>query len=259
MNDFDGVGEEHPLLQSRQGTRQEIGDVKSASKQIRQGFVRKVYGLLTTQLICTVLIASEIYGLAAASESTASWLKSHEWLLWTSVIGLIFMMCSMICFRDALRRYPTNYIILFTFTIFEAVLIGFISAMFSPQSLLLACGATAFIFFALTGYALFTDTDFTGAGPYIFAALLVLVIFGLCISILPLLGISTDTATLIYDGLAVCVLSFCIIYDTQLMLGEWGGHKVSISIDEYVFAALNLYMDVVNLFLNILSLVGNRS
>mmetsp|Transcript_14399 Transcript_14399/g.25334 ORF Transcript_14399/g.25334 Transcript_14399/m.25334 type:complete len:260 (-) Transcript_14399:43-822(-) len=259
MNDFDGVGEADPLLQSRPGTRQNIGDLKSAAKEVRQGFVRKVYGLLTTQLLVTVLIAAQIVGLADASKSTASWIQSHEWLLWFSVIGVISMMCCMICCREALRKYPTNYIILFSFTVFEAVLIGFVSSMFSATSLLLAAGATAFIFFALTAYAMFTQTDFTGAGPYIFAALLVLLIFGTCLSVLPLIGVDTSAATLIYDGLGVLVFSFCIIYDTQLMLGEWGGHKVAISIDEYVFASLNLYMDVINLFLNVLSLLGDRN
>jgi len=37
-------------------------------------------------------------------------------------------------------------------------------------------------------------------------------------------------------------------------LGEWGGHKLQFGIDEYVFAALNLYLDIINLFLHILSL-----
>jgi FtsH-binding integral membrane protein len=43
--------------------------------------------------------------------------------------------------------------------------------------------------------------------------------------------------------------------DVQVMLG--GSHKLAIGLDEYVFAALNLYLDVVNLFLMILGLFGN--
>jgi len=45
-----------------------------------------------------------------------------------------------------------------------------------------------------------------------------------------------------------------IVYDTQLMLG--GKHKYAISMDEYVFAALNLYLDIINLFLYILRIMG---
>lgn len=40
-----------------------------------------------------------------------------------------------------------------------------------------------------------------------------------------------------------------------MMLG--GKHKYSLSPEEYIFATLNLYLDIVNLFLFILSIIGN--
>ncbi len=36
-----------------------------------------------------------------------------------------------------------------------------------------------------------------------------------------------------------------------------GGHKLSISPDEYVFASLTLYLDIINIFLYILQLLGS--
>jgi FtsH-binding integral membrane protein len=45
-----------------------------------------------------------------------------------------------------------------------------------------------------------------------------------------------------------------IVYDTQLMMG--GNHKYSLSPEEYIFAALNIYLDIINLFLYILTIVG---
>lgn len=50
------------------------------------------------------------------------------------------------------------------------------------------------------------------------------------------------------------IFSLYIIYDTQIMLG--GNHKYSLSPEEYIFAALNLYLDIVNLFLYLLSIFG---
>lgn len=35
-----------------------------------------------------------------------------------------------------------------------------------------------------------------------------------------------------------------------------GNHKVSISPEEYIFAALNLYMDIVNIFIYILTIIS---
>ena len=53
------------------------------------------------------------------------------------------------------------------------------------------------------------------------------------------------------------LFSFYIIYDTQIMLG--GKHKYSLSPEEYIFAALNLYLDVINLFMYLLAIFGRSS
>ena len=52
-------------------------------------------------------------------------------------------------------------------------------------------------------------------------------------------------------------MSFIIVYDTQIMIG--GKHKYSISPEEYIFAALNLYVDIIRLFLYILAIVGKSN
>ena len=49
-------------------------------------------------------------------------------------------------------------------------------------------------------------------------------------------------------------MCFFIVYDTQVMLG--GKHKYAISVDEHIFAALNLYLDIINLLLYILQILG---
>ena len=57
-----------------------------------------------------------------------------------------------------------------------------------------------------------------------------------------------------YGSAGALVFSLYIVYDTQLMMG--GKHKYALSPEEYVFAALNLYLDIINLFLYILMIVG---
>lgn len=60
--------------------------------------------------------------------------------------------------------------------------------------------------------------------------------------------------TLVYASLGALVFSVYLVYDTQLMMG--GNHKYSISPEEYIFAALNLYLDIINIFLYILTIIG---
>lgn len=39
-----------------------------------------------------------------------------------------------------------------------------------------------------------------------------------------------------------------------MMIG--GNHKLSISPEEYIFAALNIYMDIVNIFIYLLAIIS---
>merc|ERR1719443_528397 len=160
---------------------------------------------------------------------------------------MIACMCVMACCGQALRIYPQNYIFLFVLTAIMSLMVGFTSAMYTWQSVVLAAAATVLIFLLLTCYAWFTSTDFTGFGPYLFAALSVLIVFGFILMVMQWCGISVHWGVILYDILGVIIFCFFIVYDTQLMLGEWGGHKVQFGIDDYAFAALNLYLDIINL------------
>lgn len=84
---------------------------------------------------------------------------------------------------------------------------------------------------------------------FLFVALVVLLIFGIIAMIW-----HGKIMTLVYASLGALLFSFYLIYDTQMMIG--GSHKYSISPEEYIFAALNLYLDVVNIFLYILTIIG---
>ena len=50
-----------------------------------------------------------------------------------------------------------------------------------------------------------------------------------------------------------CHVQIHMVLDTQLMMG--GDHFFRITPEEYVVAALNLYMDILNLFLHLLVLI----
>jgi len=52
------------------------------------------------------------------------------------------------------------------------------------------------------------------------------------------------------------VISLYLIYDTQLICGGKHGRANQISMDDYIFAAIMLYLDILILFLEILKLLG---
>merc|ERR1712137_98414 len=217
--------------------------------EVRKGFVRKVYSLLTIQLFLTVIIAVPFQFLSTDT------LDRMGFLLTILFFVLIGMICGISCCHQVFRQFPANYIFLFAFTVVEGLIVGYLSARYTWQSVILAAGVTVGIFFTMTLYACFTKTDFSGAGPYLFGALMSLIFMGFAIMIL---SFFTDVRWLVVllDLCGVLLFTFYIVYDTQKILGSWGGHKYEYSVDDYVFASISLYLDIINLFLCLLSLFG---
>jgi FtsH-binding integral membrane protein len=199
--------------------------------------------LLSAQLLITVGIAAAIFLTPARS-----FVFANPWTFWASFgvsFGLILVLA---CSESARRSHPTNLIILFLFTACEAVLLGTISATYDTEIVLLAAGITAGATLVLSLYAMQTKHDFTAAGGILFGLLWALIAAGILS-----LFIHTHVMNIVISAVGAAVFSCYIVFDVQLMMGSG---TYSISPDEYVFASLNIYLDIVNLFLYLLRLLS---
>ena len=115
--------------------------------------------------------------------------------------------------------------------------------------MLIAVGICTAVCLALTIFAIQTKWDFTAYGGILFACAIVLFIFGIVAICIP-----GNVINLVYASLVALLFSVYLVFDTQLMLG--GEHKYSISSEEYIFAALNVYLDVLFIFLKIMRFFG---
>merc|ERR1719401_111607 len=95
---------------------------KAVTAEIRLGFVRKVYGILTIQLLLTAGIAIPF------QFASRSWLQTNTWMFWVSLSMGLALLLGFSCCPQALRRAPTNYVFLLIFTVCEGVLVGVVSA-----------------------------------------------------------------------------------------------------------------------------------
>merc|ERR1719401_272147 len=163
----------------------------------------------------------------------------------------IAFMCALTCCQNLARTFPINYALLGGFTVTEGVLVGVICSLYTLSSILFAVVATGVLVGGLSCYAMFTKRDFTGMGPYLFAACLVLLIFGFFAAFLPFPFLHK-----VYCSLGILLFSFYLIYDTQMIMGKG---ELALSIDDYCMGALQLYVDIIQLFLFILQLFGSRS
>jgi len=223
-------------------------------KAIRNGFVRKVYSILGTQLVFTAVIGRIIMGVGdSLPESTILF------LLFTSLAISVAMMCVFICRPDLMRKSPTNYILLGLYTLAMGIMVGFISAQYTQASVLIALGITCLVVFGLTAFACQTKYDFTGCGPYLFCACLVLMGFSFTLWIASMAGLggpAFKTARLVYSAMGALLFSAYIVFDTQMIVG--GTHKYQFSVDDYAMGAIMLYIDIIQLFLHLLRIFGSR-
>ena len=134
------------------------------------------------------------------------------------------------------------------------VLTGFMGLMLGPilqvamhlrnggQIVGLAAGGTGVIFMSLAGIATVSKKDFSFLGNFLFIGLILLVIASLAN-----MFFQVPAMALALSGISVLLFSGYILYDVSRIVQ--GGET------NYVMATLALYLDIYNLFVNLLSLL----
>lgn len=216
-------------------------------KVIRTGFIRKVYSLLSFQLLLTFLICLFVNLYEAAHNFMVSEIGIALYGL--SLAGIVMLLVIMCCNPNCLKRYPYNYIYLSLFTVFITYLLALATVYYDTKFLILGVGITVSLTISLTLFACQTKYDFTGCGPYLLCFLWGLILIGIINCFL-----ENSILLTIQAGIGAIVFSFYIVYDTQLIVG--GKHKqYRFSVDDYVLATLSLYLDIINLFIYILQIL----
>jgi len=223
-----------------------------SEKSVRHGFLRRVYAILSMQILLTTGIVA-IFMLGPGVKEYVRG-PTGAWLYGISMLGTISFLLAMACFEKARRAWPTNIICLLGFTFFESILLGVVTCHYDTHMVLTAAGITALVTFGLTIFALQTKYDFTMMGGMLFIGLFALIGFSFVSMLVP-----SQMTQIGMSAFGACLFGMYIVFDTQMMLG--GKHKYAISPEEYIFASLNLYLDIVNMFLYILSILneGRRS
>ena len=103
---------------------------------------------------------------------------------------------------------------------------------------------TIFIFIVLAFIGMMIK-DISGIGSYLFAGLVVVIVFSIIFMFVPV----GNTIALVLAGVTVLLFTIYTVYDFNLIRRNYVGD------DEVVGMALNLYLDFINLFTNILEVI----
>lgn len=204
----------------------------NASVEVRMAFLRKVYSLLALSLL---------------SATIGAYLgrSIDPGLMLPLIIGQI----GVLIFAMAVQRKPVwNLVALFGFTTLSGLTLGPVMNVYNADVIQDALVLTTLVFGGLTGYVLTSKKDFSFLSGFLFTGLLI-IIGG---SLLNMFFFKNSAMEFIISGGGVILFSGFILYDTSNILHRYDPR-------DYTSATLSLYLDVINLFLFILRLLGGRN
>ena len=199
--------------------------------------IRNTYTLLSMTLVFSAITATAsvfmqmppmTYLLSIGGAFVLMWLVLPRTAKSASGIGVVFAITGLLGF--ALGPILTMYL----------------SLPNGPQIIATALGGTGVIFLGLSGYALTTRRDFSFLGGFLFVGFLVVLAAALANIFLAIPALSLALSATI-----VMLMSGFILYDTSRMVN--GG------MDNYILATVSLYLNIFNLFINLLHLLGFAS
>lgn len=107
-------------------------NMKFANEEDRIGFIRKVYGIMSSQLILTAFVTLLPY----LSYGIRTTMISNPGVGLASAIMAMVLACSLFCSESLARQVPANYILMFFFTLCEAYSVAFICAVLDSNGLI---------------------------------------------------------------------------------------------------------------------------
>lgn len=205
----------------------------------RAQLVRRTYSLVFVSVLIT--IAGAMFALSQPRVLQA--VAEHPWITMLATFAPLFFAMRA---RDA---FPMNIALVLLFTFAEGVFISpllYIYGQRQPGLITQAALLTIGAFGVLTAYAFTSRRDFSAWGSFFTVGLWVLI--G---SMLLNFFFKSPGFDLALASITVLVFSGLLVFDTWRIRNVFGPN-------DYVAAAVQIYLDLLNLFLAILRIFGGR-
>lgn len=206
---------------------------------VRHRVLRNTYWLLALSMIPTVL---------------GAWIgvqMNFSFMSGSPFIGFLIFMAIAFGFFYVIERTKNSAIgvaVLLSFTFFMGLmlsrLIGYTLNFSNGASLIMtAFGGTAIVFATMASIATTSKRDFSGLSSWLFAGMIVILLAAVANIFLQM-----SVLNIVISAIAVVIFSAYILFDVQRIIN--GGET------NYISATLAIYLDVYNVFANLLSLLG---
>ncbi len=217
----------------------QYGSYSGTTAATRHRVLRNTYWLLALSMLPTVL------GAWLGVQLNFSLLAGSPMLGFIAFLAIAFGFFYGI---EKTKHSAAGVFLLLGFTFFMGLmlsrLIGHILAFSNGAQLVMtAFGGTAVVFAAMASIATTSKRDFSGLGSWLFAGVIVILLAAVANIFLQLPALQ-----IVISMVAVAIFSAYILFDVQRVVN--GGET------NYITATLAIYLDLYNVFANLLALLG---
>jgi len=219
--------------------------------QRASGILSAVYAWMVPALILTGLVA---YAGAYVSPFNTLIMQHPTAILLTVIIAQFIFLFTI---PKAIKRLssPTAGLLFFLFSVLNGIMLSSIFFAYTTSSIINTFFIAAGMFGGLALYGFFTKKDLTAMGTFLSLAL-----WGFLLALIINLFVQSKAANITFSFIGVLIFAGLTAYDVQrikqlsydLFADDETYAKVAI------LGALSLYLDFINLFINLLSLMGTR-
>jgi FtsH-binding integral membrane protein len=205
----------------------------------------RVYGHMSLAVIVSMIVS---YFVGTSPELLAFFFTGvMKWIVIFAPLVAIFGIAIL------LNASPTKQmaqLCLHGFAALMGLSFATIFAVFTMGSIVSAFMGAAILFGVMSGYGYFTKQSLDSVGKFMFVGLIAIIIASI-VNIF----IGSTVMQMVISALAIIIFLGLTAYDTQKIREEL---SVQASDVAEVRGALTLYMDFINLFINLLQLFGDR-
>ncbi|CAD5225560.1 unnamed protein product [Bursaphelenchus okinawaensis] len=226
-------------------------DMHFNDQTIRAAFVRKVFILVGIMLGVVAVMTA----IPFAHQPTMTFIKQSPGLYLASYGVFLAVYIALMCCESVRRSFPANLICTAVLTLAIGYMTMMLAATKDLTPVLMCLVITSVCCGGIILFSMQTKHDLTSMIGFVAIASMVVMVFGL-VAMVSAIFFRVAWMYTIYAGLAALLFMVYLAIDIQMIMG---GRKVEISPEDHVFAAIQVFLDIVYIFWMLLQLFGGSN
>jgi len=244
--------------------RETVAGAHAGTAAVDEGlraFMLRVYNYMAAGLVITGVVAYAVFAMAVTTDPATGgraltsfgatiYTSPLKWVIMLAPLGMVFLLSA----RLHKMSVQSAQLAFWGFAALMGASLSSIFLVYASASIAQVFFITAATFGALSVYGYTTSKDLSGWGSFLFMGLI-----GIIIASVVNIFLASSALQFAISIIGVLVFAGLTAYDTQNIKNEYyAGDSEMVAGQKAISGALRLYLDFINLFIMLLSLLGNR-